>query len=73
MSSRIASWLRSLWRRAGTSPPGATGVDDTSDAERPAVHEVPQSHDEVAGYWTDERMRDALPRRQQRPLPDDDE
>ena len=71
MSSRIRSWLRSLWRRTGTSPPGATGVDGTVGKDGPVVHEVTQSHDEVAGYWTEERMREAKPRSQQRELPED--
>ena len=72
MSSRVRSWLRSLWRRAGTSPPGATGVDGDQGDDGAAVHEVTQSHDEVADYWTDERMREAKPRSQQRPLPGDE-
>jgi hypothetical protein len=36
------------------------------------VHDVPQTHDEVEHYWTDERLRAARAREQMLPLPDDD-
>jgi hypothetical protein len=52
------------WRRRARSTPGA--------ADGPEVHDVPQGHDEVSHYWTDERMREARAREQTRPLPDDD-
>jgi hypothetical protein len=56
--------LRRWWRRTGTPPAGAAGA-----TEPPDVHDVTQTHEEVSDYWTDERMRSAQPREQQRPVP----
>jgi hypothetical protein len=63
MSSSLWRRLRSWWRRSG-NPAGATSA--------PVVHDVPQTHDEVEHYWTDERLRAARAREQMLPLPDDD-
>ena len=41
--------------------------------DEPAVHEVPQSADEVEHYWTDERMDAARAREQQLPRPGGDD
>lgn len=38
-------------------------------AAGPVFHEVDQSADEVARYWTDERIRDARPAPQPQPKP----
>jgi len=63
MSFSLWRQLQGWWRRPGRAP-GAT--------DEPAVHEVPQSADEVEHYWTDERMDAARPREQQLPRPGGD-
>ena len=64
MSSSLWRRLQGWWDRSG-DPAGPTGA--------PVVHDVPQRHDEVEHYWTDERMRAARAREQKLPLPDDDD
>ena len=59
----------SLWRRLQSWWHRSDGRGATSDA---VVHDVPQTHDEVEHYWTDERMSAARARERQLPLPDDD-
>ena len=67
MTSRLLGALQRWWRRTGPAPAGAHGdTDDTGDT---VVHDVPQTHDEVAEYWTDERLRAAKPREQKLPPP----
>ena len=63
MSSSLWRRLQGWWRRSD-NPAGA--------ASTPVVHDVPQTHDEVEHYWTDERMRAARARERQLPQPDDD-
>lgn len=58
--------MRSWWRRTGSSPSGAA-----SSGADPVVHDVTQTHEEVAEYWTDERLRAAKPREQKLPPPRD--
>jgi hypothetical protein len=62
----LLDWLRRVLRREGRSsadpPGGATG------AAGPAAHRVEQSHEEIADYWTDERVRGARPREVQRSI-----
>ena len=69
VTNRLVRWVRSWWRRAGSSPSGATSGTSSSGVAPPVVHDVTQTHDEVAGYWTDERLRTAEPREQKMPPP----
>jgi hypothetical protein len=53
----IPAWVaqvRKAFRRESRPPSDTPGGA--------VVHQVDQSHDEVADYWTDERLRDARPR-----------
>ena len=72
MTSRLVRWVQSRWRRAGPPPSDATSAPSDRSEDAPVVHGVTQTHDEVAGYWTDERLRAARPREQKRPLPEDE-
>ena len=73
MISRLLRALQSRWRRTGPPPSGVTGAtsdtSDVSDTSDTVVHDVPQTHEEVADYWTDERLRAAKPREQKLPPP----
>jgi hypothetical protein len=58
----LNSWLQRALRREGrpsTDSPGAPAVR----------HRVDQSHDDVAIYWDDDRVRDARPREIRRDEP----
>ena len=52
---------------------GAGQVIAAGATSDPVEHDVPQTHEEVEHYWTDERMRAARAREQRLPLPDDDD
>ena len=72
MTDRLVRWVRSWWRRTGPPPSGATGSPSDRSGDEPVAHDVTQTHDEVAEYWTDERLRAARPREQELPPPGDD-
>jgi hypothetical protein len=55
--------MRRWWRWPGPTP---------AATRAPVVHDVHQAHDEVAHYWTDERMEAARAREQKLPQPDED-
>jgi hypothetical protein len=65
MSSTLLRRLQGWWRRPDVTPAGA--------ASYPVVHDVPQTHDEVEHYWTDERMSAARAAERKLPLPGDDD
>lgn len=56
---RIAELLSHLMRRLGGRPAALTSAPDDV-----VSHQVTDSPDEVAAYWTDERVRGARPREQ---------